>query len=46
MVEAFNGNPKHKYMGRSTIERLERTIMLANQAGLALTKIRGIKNKI
>jgi ketopantoate reductase len=45
MVEAFNGDPDHKCMGRSAHARLDRTLMLADKFGLSAERLRSIKQK-
>jgi len=42
MVEAINGDPKHKCMGRSAPVRLSRAIEQADKAGLAVARLRDI----
>ena len=42
MVEAIKGDPKHKCMGRSAPVRLSRAIEQADEAGLAVTRLRDI----
>jgi len=43
MVEGMNGDPTHKCKGRSAPGRLLRVIELADEAGLAMPKIREIQ---
>ena len=43
MLIAFDGDPDHNCMGRSAPARLERALKLADEAGLAVGKIREIK---
>lgn len=43
MVEGMNGDPTHKCKGRSAPGRLTRTIELADEANLAIPKIRKIQ---
>lgn len=42
MLTAFDGDPDHKCMGRSAPARLERALNLADEAGLAVPKLREI----
>ncbi|MFZ5467771.1 MAG: hypothetical protein ACOZAI_10970 [Pseudomonadota bacterium] len=42
MLEGFKGDPEHKCMGRSAPARLARALGLADQAGLAVPKLREI----
>ena len=42
MEQAINAEPNHKCVGRSAVERLERTVKIADEAGLAVPKIREI----
>jgi len=46
MLEAFKGDPEHKCTGRSALNRLDRTIMCADQYGLAIEKLRKIKKNL
>lgn len=43
MVEAFEGDPDHKCMGRSAPARLERALALAERANLAVDHLRRIQ---
>lgn len=43
MVEAFQGDPAHKCMGRSAAARLERALKLADEAGLKVPRMREIQ---
>ncbi len=45
MLEAFDGDPKHKCMGRSAAARLQRTLSLADQAELAVPHLKEIARK-
>ena len=42
MLEAFEGDPAHKCMGRSAPARLQRALQQADDAGLAVTTLRQI----
>lgn len=42
MVEAIDGDPRHKCMGRSAPARLSRAIQQADEAGLAVPRLREI----
>ncbi|KPK11244.1 MAG: hypothetical protein AMJ68_06510 [Acidithiobacillales bacterium SG8_45] len=42
MLTAFDGDPEHKCMGRSAPARLERALRQADEAGLAVAKLREI----
>ena len=42
MVNAFNGDPEHGCMGRSAPARLERALMLADEHGLELPRLKRI----
>lgn len=42
MVEAFNGDPEHKCMGRSAPGRLERAIKQADELKLEVSKLRDV----
>lgn len=42
MLEAFDGDPDHNCMGRSAPARLERALKIADEAGLAVHKLREI----
>lgn len=42
MLTAFDGDPDHKCMGRSAPARLERALKVADDAGLAVMKLREI----
>ena len=46
MLEAFDGDPEHKCMGRSAPARLERALQLAEQFGLDVPYLRTINNEI
>jgi hypothetical protein len=46
MVNAFNGDPEHGCMGRSAPARLERALMLANEHGLDLPRLKQIASKV
>lgn len=43
MLEAFNGDPDHKCMGRSAPARLDRALQLAEQFGLDVPALKAIK---
>ena len=43
MLEGFHGDLEHKCMGRSAPARLKRALELADQAGLAVPRLRAIK---
>lgn len=43
MVDAFEGDPEHRCMGRSAPARLARALTLADQAGLTVSTLRQIK---
>lgn len=45
MLEAFDGDPDHKCMGRSAPARLERALELAKQAGLAVPRLNEIAKR-
>jgi len=45
MVEAFEGDPEHKCMGRSAPARLGRALAIADEAGLAVPHLRAIQQK-
>jgi len=45
MLEAFEGDPKHKCMGRSAPARLKRALEIAKQANLTVNKLNAIANK-
>ena len=45
LVKGINGDPNHKCTGRSAPARLKRVIELADEAGLAVPKIREIYTK-
>ncbi len=45
-VRAINGDLEHKCMGRSAPARLARAITLADEAGLAVPKLRSIASKV
>ncbi len=42
MLEAFEGDPEHRCMGRSAPARLARALAIADEAGLAVEKLREI----
>ncbi len=42
MLEAFRGDPAHGCMGRSAPARLQRALTLADEAGLAVKRLRAI----
>ena len=43
MLEAFNGDPEHKCMGRSAPARLDRALQLAEQFGLDVPNLKAIR---
>jgi hypothetical protein len=43
MVEGFEGDPAHRCTGRSAPSRLERALRLADEAGLAVPRLREIQ---
>lgn len=45
VLEAFEGDPDHKCMGRSAPARLERALLQADEAGLAVHKLREISSQ-
>lgn len=45
MLEAFDGDPDHKCMGRTAPDRLRRALNFANQAGLDVSTLREIAEK-
>ena len=45
MVNAFEGDLEHKCMGRSAPARLDRALTLANEASLAVSKLKEIKKE-
>jgi hypothetical protein len=45
MLEAFDGDPDHNCMGRSAPARLERALTIADEAGLAVPKLREIHSQ-
>ncbi len=45
MLEAFEGDPEHKCMGRSAPARLQRALKQANQAGLGVASLRQIADE-
>lgn len=45
LLEAFNGDPEHKNMGRSAPARLQRALAVADQAGLAVKTLRNIAKR-
>lgn len=42
MLEAFNGDPEHKCLGRTALSRLQRALSHADETGLAVPKLREI----
>jgi ketopantoate reductase len=46
MVNAFNGDPEHGCMGRSAAARLERALMLADEHGLDLPRLKQIASTL
>ena len=46
MVNAFNGDPEHGCMGRSAPARLERALMLADEHGLDLPRLKQIASTL
>lgn len=46
MVEAFDADPQHGCRGRSAPDRLKRNLSFANEAGLAVPKLREIAAEI
>ncbi len=46
MLEAFDGDPQHKCMGRSAPARLARALQQADAAGLAVPTLREIAGKV
>jgi len=46
MVNAFNGDTEHGCMGRSAPARLERALMLADEHGLDLPRLKQIASKV
>lgn len=46
MIEAFDADPQHGCRGRSAPERLKRNLAFANEAGLAVPKLREIAAEI
>jgi len=40
MLNAFDGDPDHKCMGRSAPARLKRALLIADEAGLAVPELR------
>lgn len=42
MLEAFDGDPHHKCLGRTALARLERVLGYADETGLAVPKLREI----
>ena len=46
MVNAFNGDLEHKCMGRSAPARLERALILADKAGLAVNRLKEIQKSM
>jgi len=45
MLQAFDGDPDHGCMGRSAPARLARALQQANEAGLAVPKLRQIADR-
>lgn len=45
MLEAFEGDPEHKCMGRSAPARLERALAIADKAGLEVPHLRTVQQK-
>jgi ketopantoate reductase len=45
MLVAFDGDPDHNCMGRSAPARLERALRIADEAGLAVMKLREISSQ-
>jgi hypothetical protein len=45
MLQAFDGDPEHKCMGRSAPARLQRALELADDASLAVPHLRKIQNE-
>lgn len=45
MLEAFDGDPEHKCMGRSAPARLERALAIADEAGLKVPHLRAIRQR-
>jgi len=45
MLVAFDGDPDHNCMGRSAPARLERALKIADEAGLAVRKLREIHSQ-
>jgi len=43
MVEGFDGDPQHMCMGRSAPARLTRALQFADEAGIAVTRLRAIQ---
>jgi hypothetical protein len=43
MVQAIKADLNHKCVGRSAAARLDRTVKIADEAGLAVPKIREIQ---
>lgn len=46
MLTAFDGDPDHNCMGRSAPARLERALQQADEAGLAIPKLREIHTQV
>ena len=46
MVEAFQADPDHECAGRTARERLDRTLRNADEAGLAVSRLRGIHSDL
>lgn len=42
MLEAFAGDPDHKCLGRTALQRLERALHIANAAGLAVPTLKAL----
>jgi hypothetical protein len=46
MLEAFDGDPEHRCMGRSAPARLARALKQADEAGLAVPTLRAIRKEL
>lgn len=46
MVEAFRADPDHECTGRAARERLDRCLRVADEAGLAVTRLRKIRAEL
>ena len=46
MLEAFSGDPEHNCMGRSAPGRLARAVAYADEAGLAVPKLRQLASRL